>query len=58
MPYRRCGAHCANNKFKIGRREVLLFCKKAAKNFFNWGQGLLAANAVRPDSKQFLRRFF
>jgi hypothetical protein len=39
-------------------KEVLLFCKKAAKNFFNLGLGRLAANASVPDSKKFLRRFF
>jgi hypothetical protein len=39
-------------------REVLLFCKKAAKNFLNLGLGRFTANATSPDSRKFLRRFF
>jgi hypothetical protein len=39
-------------------REVLLFCKKAAKNFFKSGRWRVAANASGPDSRKFLRRFF
>jgi hypothetical protein len=39
-------------------KRVLLFCKKAAKNFLNLGLGRFAANATGPDSRKFLRRFF
>jgi hypothetical protein len=35
--------------FLLAEKEVLLFCKKAAKNFFNLGLGRFAATASGPD---------
>jgi hypothetical protein len=43
---------------KILVRKLLLFCKKAAKNFLESRLGLFTANAPSRDSKKFFRRFF